>query len=98
MVPACAILSLGLFLCLVLRSVAVPFGLVLAFFATSNKKLFCEMMEHPWCLLDVSWWVLVGFRLFFDELWGSRWSPRFGWSPGADGPAGLRFHYDLLGF
>ena len=54
-------------------------------------------MEHPWCFLDGSWWVLVRFRLFFEGLWGTRWSPRFGWSPGAVGPTGFRFHCDLLG-
>ena len=55
-------------------------------------------MEHPWCFLHGSWWVLVSFRLLFEGLSGSRWSPRFGWSPGAVGPAGLRFHDDLLRF
>jgi len=55
-------------------------------------------MEHPWCFLHGSWWVLVSFRLLFEGLSGSRWSPRFGWSPGPVGPAGFRFHYDLLRF
>ena len=34
------------------RRVAVPFGLSARLcFAKSNKKLFCEMMELPWCFL-----------------------------------------------
>ena len=53
----------------------MPFGLGDGLcFAKSNNKCFCEMMEHPWCFLDGSWWVLVEFRLFskdFGDLVGS---------------------------
>ena len=101
MVPVCVILSLGFLLSLVLRCYggSVPFGLGARLcFAKSNEKLFCEMMELPWCFLHGSWWVLVGFRLIskdFGDLAGSLGAAD---PPGGDGPVGVRFHYDLRGF
>ena len=40
------------------------FGACLCF-AKSSAKWFCEIVEDPWWFLDVFWWVLISFPLFF---------------------------------
>ena len=55
-------------------------------------------MEHPWCSLHGSWWMVVSFRLFLDGLWGSRWFPRCHGSPGAVGPGPSVFTLICEGF
>ena len=34
------------------------------------EKLVCETMEHPWCFLHGSCWVLISFLSFSEGLWG----------------------------
>ena len=62
--PVCVILPLGLWSWISAPDgpgpFSVPLGLALDFFMKSNKKLFCELLEHLWCFLDGFWSLLVG--------------------------------------
>ena len=61
--PVCVILSLGLWSSNsgpMGRGPACPWGWCFNFFMKSNKKLFCELLEHLWCFLDGLWSLLVG--------------------------------------
>ena len=64
---------------------------VLAFFAKSNEKWFCEIVDDPWWFLDVLWCVLICFPLIFKGFMGFRWFPWCRGAPGANCPAGVRF-------
>ena len=46
---------------------------MLAFFAKSNEKWFCEIVDDPWWFLDVLWCVLICFPLIFKGFMGFRW-------------------------
>ena len=70
---------------------ACPCGLVLAFFAKSSEKWFCEIGDDPWWFLDEFWCVFISFPLFFVGFRGFRWFPWCRGAPGANCPAGLRF-------
>ena len=40
---------------------------MLAFFAKSSEKSFCEIVGDPWWFLDEFWWVLISFPVFFKR-------------------------------
>ena len=73
-------------------------GSVLAFFAKSNEKWFCEIVDDPWCFLDEFWCVLITLPLIFEGFMGLHWFPWCRGTPGANCPAGFRFPYVLRRF
>ena len=100
-VPGCVISWLGFFSWLVLRgpASACPCGLV-------RLTLFCEM-DQKVVLWDPGWslvvpgWVLVSINKIsfdFERILGFRWFPWCLGTPGASGPAGVRFPCVLRGF